>query len=229
MISIAIDGPSGAGKSTLAQSLAARLSYLYVDTGALYRAVGLAALRAGRDTKDQEAVAALLPDLRLSLTHGGGGQHVYLDGEDVSRAIREEEVGLAASDVSAHPPVRAFLLETQRRLARENDVIMDGRDIGTVVLPGADIKIFLTATPEERARRRYEELLARGEKASYDTVLADVQQRDHNDSNRAAAPLRRADDAIEVVTTGFTFEQSLELLLSVIQERLAKLQAENKA
>lgn len=228
MISIAIDGPSGAGKSTLAQSLAARLSYLYVDTGALYRAVGLAALRAGRDTKDQEAVAALLPDLRLSLTHGGG-QHVYLDGEDVSRAIREEEVGLAASDVSAHPPVRAFLLETQRRLARENDVIMDGRDIGTVVLPDADVKIFLTATPEERARRRYEELLARGEKASYDTVLADVQQRDHNDSNRAAAPLRRADDAIEVVTTGFTFEQSLELLLSVIQERLAKLQAENKA
>lgn len=220
MTSISIDGPSGAGKSTLARALAERIGYLYVDTGALYRAVGLAVLRAGRDTKNLEEVAALLPDLKISLAHEDGAQRVYLDGEDVSAAIREEAVGLAASDVSAHPPVRAFLLETQRRLARENDVIMDGRDIGTIVLPDADIKIYLTATPEERARRRYDELLARGEKANYETVLEDVQQRDYNDSHRTAAPLRKADDAIEVVTTGFTFEQSLELLLSVIQDRL---------
>lgn len=218
--SIAIDGPSGAGKSTLARALAERIGFLYVDTGALYRAVGLATLRAGKDPKNLEQVAALLPDIKLSLAHEGGVQQVYLGEEDVSAAIRGEEVGLAASDVSAHPPVRAFLLETQRRLSRENNVIMDGRDIGTVVLPAADIKIFLTATPEERARRRYEEILARGEKANYDLVLKDIEQRDYNDSHRAAAPLRRADDAIEVVTTGFTFEQSLELLLSVIQERL---------
>ncbi len=224
MTSIAIDGPSGAGKSTLAQALAARTGFLYVDTGALYRAIGLAALRARVDPKDEAEVEKVLPVIDLALRHVDGKQRILLDGEDVSEAIREEKVGIAASDVSAHPSVRAFLLDTQRRLARETNVIMDGRDIGTVVLPRANVKIFLTATSEERARRRYEELLARGDKASYDKVLKDIEKRDYNDSHRAAAPLRRAEDAIEVVTTGFTFDQSLELLLSVIQERLPKEQ-----
>jgi cytidylate kinase len=154
MISIAIDGPSGAGKSTLSRRLAQRLGFLYVDTGALYRAVGLAALRGGRDTKSGTAMEALLSSLKVDLRYVDGEQHVFLDGEDVSDAVRTEAVGMAASDVSAHGPVRAFLLDTQRRLAAENDVIMDGRDIGTVVLPNAQIKLYLTATAEDRARRR---------------------------------------------------------------------------
>lgn len=220
MTAITIDGPSAAGKSTLAKAIAQRLNFLYVDTGALYRAIALTVLRAGVYPKNEEAVSALLPDIALELRHDNGEQVVMLDGEDVSEAVRDEKVGLAASDVSAHPQVRDFLLETQRKIAQENNVIMDGRDIGTVVLPKADIKIFLTASPADRAHRRYEQILQRGEKADYDIVLKDVEQRDYNDSHRSASPLRKAEGAIEVVTNGFTFEQSLELLLSVIQERL---------
>ena len=225
MISIAIDGPSGAGKSSLSRALAKELGFLYVDTGALYRAVGLGVLRMGKDPKKEADVCAVLPGLDIGLKHVGGEQCVFLNGVDVSSAIRGEDVSMAASDVSAHVPVRAFLLEAQRKLARENNVIMDGRDIGTVILPDAQVKIFLTAAPEDRARRRHEELLAKGVAASYEEVLADVKQRDYNDSHRAAAPLTKAGDAIEVVTTGFEFERSFATLLGLIKERLASIGA----
>ena len=218
-ISVAIDGPSGAGKSTLAKRLAAHYGFLYVDTGAMYRAIGLYARRSGKDTKDRAAVAGLLPEIALSLRYEDGAQHIYLNGEDVSQAIRQEEVGMAASDVSAHPEVRAFLLETQRGFARESSVLMDGRDIGTVVLPDAEVKIFLTATPEERARRRHRELLEKGQAADYDTVLRDVRQRDYNDSHRAAAPLRQAEDAVLVDTTHDDFEQAFRRLCAIIDAK----------
>lgn len=192
MISIAIDGPSGAGKSTLAKRLAASFGWLYIDTGAMYRTVGLFAVRAGVPLEQEAAVAALLPDIRLALRMEEGVQHMLLNGEDVTGLIRTEQISMAASKVSAHPAVRAFLLETQRDFARRANVVMDGRDIGTVVLPDARVKIFLTASPETRARRRYDELIARGEDAVYETVLADVRRRDENDMTRAAAPLRPA-------------------------------------
>lgn len=221
MISIAIDGPSGAGKSTLARRLAGHYGYLYVDTGAMYRAIGLYALRRGVDRKDGPAVAALLPAIRLRLGYVEGAQHIFLNGEDVSAAIRTEEVGMAASDVSAHPAVRAFLLDTQRDLAREHDILMDGRDIGTVVLPGATLKIFLTASAEVRARRRCDELAAKGQPADYAAVLADVQRRDYNDSHRAAAPLQKAADAVLVDTSSLDFEQSFAALRDLIDARAA--------
>ncbi len=173
--SIAVDGPSGAGKSTLAKLLARRLGFLYVDTGAIYRTVGLRAYRAGVDPEDEAAVTALLDGLDIELKYGADGlQHMYLDGEDVTDAIRQHVISRYTSGVSAIPAVRAFLLERQRDMAREHDVIMDGRDIGTVVLPGADVKIFLTASPEDRARRRFDELRKRGQEADYDTVLRDI-------------------------------------------------------
>lgn len=222
MISVAIDGPSGAGKSTLSRRLAQELGFLYVDTGALYRTIGLAALRAGQDTKNEAGVEALLPQIKVNLKYINGTQHVFLGEEDVSDEIREEQVGMAASNVSAHVPVRGFLLETQRRLARENNVIMDGRDIGTVILPNAQVKIFLTASAEERARRRHLELTQKGGDASYETVLQDVKTRDFNDSNRAAAPLKQADDAVLADTTGLSFEESLELLKKIIEPHLPK-------
>ena len=217
MISVAIDGPSGAGKSTMSRAAAKELGFLYVDTGALYRTVGLAVLRAGKDPQSLAAVEALLPTAEVGLRYVDGEQRVFLNGEDVSQAIRAEKVGMAASAVSAHVPVRGFLLETQRRLAQENNVIMDGRDIGTVVLPNATVKIFLTAAPEERARRRWLELKEKGQEADYETVLADVKTRDYNDSHRAAAPLKQADDALLLDTTGKNFPQSLTLLLSAIE------------
>ena len=173
MISIAIDGPSGAGKSSLSRRLAAELGYIYVDTGAMYRTIGLHVLRSGADTEDEDAVAALLPGIRLEMRYVDGVQHMFLNGEDVSGLIRTEEVSMAASHVSAHPSVRAFLLDAQRALAKDNNVLMDGRDIGTVVLPGAQVKIFLTASAGDRARRRYDELIARGEWVSYEQVLAE--------------------------------------------------------
>ncbi len=216
MISIAIDGPSGAGKSTLARRLAAHYGYLYVDTGAMYRAVGLYGLRQGTDLADGAAVAALLPGVQLRLGYRDGVQHIYLNGEDVSEAIRAEQVGMAASAVSAHPAVRAFLLDTQRALAKTNSVLMDGRDIGTVVLPDADVKIFLTAAPEVRARRRYDQLREKGLPADYETVLADVKQRDYNDTHRAAAPLCQAPDALLVDTSKLDFEQSFQVLCRII-------------
>ena len=220
MISVAIDGPSGAGKSTLARRLAAELGYVYVDTGAMYRAIGLYGLRAGADLKDEAQMTALLPAIKLELRYADGAQHILLNGEDVSEAIRAEQVGMAASSVSAHPAVRAFLLETQRGLARQSNVLMDGRDIGTVVLPEADVKIFLTAAPEVRARRRWLELAERGQKAEFDAVLRDVVARDEQDSHRAAAPLRQAEDAVLVDTSEKDLEQSLALLTQIAKERL---------
>lgn len=220
MISVAIDGPSGAGKSSMARRLAAALGYLYVDTGAMYRAVGLYAVRQGADPHDEAAVAALLPAIHLDVRLQDGVQHVYLNGEDVSEAIRTEAVGMAASAVAANPAVRGFLLDAQRDLAARRDVLMDGRDIGTVVLPNATVKIYLTASAEARARRRLLELQAKGQDADFATVLADIERRDYQDSHRAAAPLRRAEDAVLVDTSDIGIEESFELLKRTILERL---------
>ena len=218
-ISIAIDGPSGAGKSTLARSIAAKLEYLYVDTGAIYRTIGLYALEKGIDPKDEAAVTASLPDIRVELAYGEDGlQHMLLNGRDVTKEIRLPEVSLYASAVSAHPPVRAFLLEMQRKLARENNVIMDGRDIGTVVLPDADVKVFLTASAAERARRRVLELEQRGTPQPFEKVLKEIEERDWNDSHRATAPLRQAEDAVLLDTTELDFAQSEQALLKLIGE-----------
>ena len=196
MISVAIDGPAGAGKSTLARRLAADFGYIYVDTGAMFRTIGLYALRAGKDPKDNEAVNALLPNITLEFAFIEGEQHIYLNGEDVSTAIRTEEVGMAASAVGANPSVRAFLLEMQRDMAKTQNILMDGRDIGTVVLPNATVKIFLTASPEARATRRWKEYQQKGIDTPYEDVLADVKQRDYQDTHRAAAPLKQADGCI---------------------------------
>lgn len=220
MVSVAIDGPAGAGKSTLARRLAAELGYIYVDTGAMFRTIGLYALRAGKDPKDNEAVNALLPEISLKFAFIGGEQHIYLNGEDVSTAIRTEEVGMAASAVGANPEVRAFLLGMQRDMAKTQDVLMDGRDIGTVVLPDATVKIFLTASPEARATRRWKEYQQKGVEASYEEVLADVRQRDYQDTHRAAAPLRQADDAQLLDTSEMNFEQSLEAMKKMIVEKV---------
>lgn len=220
MISVAIDGPSGAGKSSLAKRLARELGYTYVDTGAMYRAIGLYALRAGQDPHDAAAVEALLPQIGLRLASIDGAQHIYLNGEDVSSAIREETVGMAASAVGAHPAVRAFLLELQRSMARTQDVLMDGRDIGTVVLPEATVKIFLTASPEARAQRRWKELTEKGSAEPYEQVLADVLRRDEQDTGRAAAPLRQAEDAVRLDTSALDFEQSVEAMKRIIMARI---------
>ena len=220
MVSVAIDGPAGAGKSTLARRLAAELGYIYVDTGAMFRTIGLYALRAGKDPKDNEAVNALLPEISLKFAFIGGEQHIYLNGEDVSTAIRTEEVGMAASAVGANPEVRAFLLGMQRDMAKTQDVLMDGRDIGTVVLPDATVKIFLTASPEARATWRWKEYQQKGVEVSYEEVLADVRQRDYQDTHRAAAPLRQADDAQLLDTSEMNFEQSLEAMKKMIVEKV---------
>ena len=218
---VAVDGPSGAGKSTLAKAAAKELGITYVDTGAIYRVIGLAALRRGIEPHDAAAVAPMLPELEIGLKHGNDGlQHMYLDGEDVSDAIRLPEVSMYASAVSALPDVRAFLLEMQRSLARTQSVIMDGRDIGTVVLPDAEVKIFLTADEKVRAQRRCLELEQRGTPKPFDEVLAEIRERDYNDSHRAAAPLRRADGAVLVDTSELDFEQSKALLLKTIRERI---------
>lgn len=219
MVSVAIDGPAGAGKSTLARRLAAQLGYIYVDTGAMYRAVGLYALRAGQDPKDNAAVEELLPQISLRLDCPDGEQHIYLNGEDVSSAIRTEQAGMAASAVGANPAVRAFLLETQRQMARTQNVLMDGRDIGTVVLPDAAVKIFLTASPEARAVRRWKEYQEKGQQVSYEQVLEDVRQRDYQDTHREAAPLRQAEDAVLLDTSELDFEQSLAAMAAIIAEK----------
>ena len=221
--SIAIDGPSGAGKSTLAKMLARELGFLYVDTGAIYRTVGLAASRQGVCLEDAAAVEAILPGLDIGLGYGEDGlQHMYLNGEDVTEEIRRNQVSQYASQVSAIPAVRAYLLDMQRKLAREHDVIMDGRDIGTVVLPLADVKIYLTATAQDRARRRYEELLERGQQVDQDQILREVEERDRRDMGRQTAPLRQAEDAVAVDTTGNSLEDSYRQLLALIGERLAR-------
>jgi cytidylate kinase len=219
--SVAIDGPSGAGKSTLAKRLAEQLGFLYVDTGAIYRTVGLWVRKNGADPRDASAVAPLLETIQMDLSYGPDGlQHMTLNGEDVTDQIRQHEISTCASAVSALPPVRNFLLEMQRSLARSQSVVMDGRDIGTVVLPDAQVKIFLTASPEERARRRHRELLDRGQQADYDTVLKDIQARDLADSTRPVAPLRQSEDAVLVDTTGKSLEESFALLLRAVQEGL---------
>ena len=216
MISVAIDGPSGAGKSSLAKRLAADMGFTYVDTGAMYRSIGLYAVRAGVDPHDADAVAALLPQVKLGIRLIDGAQHIYLNGEDVSTAIRTEEVGMAASAVGANPAVRAFLLEMQRDMAKTQNILMDGRDIGTVVLPNATVKIFLTASAEARAQRRAKELAEKGQPADFATVLADIRQRDYQDTHRAIAPLKQADDAILVDTSDIGFDESFELLKRTI-------------
>lgn len=226
MINIAIDGPSGAGKSSLAKSLAKELSYIHVDTGALYRTIGLYAVRKGTNTKDSAEVTALLGDIRVSFGYDGeGGQHVYLNGEDVSDKIRDGKVAMAASDVSAIADVRAFLLDLQREIASRENIIMDGRDVGTVVLPRADIKLFLTASPEARAKRRYEEYRAKGLDVTYEKVYSDISERDRNDSTRAIAPLRKADDAVIIDNSGYKAEDTFAEAIRIIRGKLNDLRS----
>ena len=220
MISVAIDGPAGAGKSTIAKRLSARFGFVYVDTGALYRAIGLYALRQSADPADAAAVIPLLPQIKVELKFTDGSQHVYLNGEDVSESIRQNEVSMAASRVSAIPEVRAFLFDLQQQIAAANNIIMDGRDIGTVVLPNADVKIFLTASAEERAKRRLLELQEKGQTVDYDVLLAEIKERDHNDSTRAVAPLKQAEDAIPADTSTIGLEESVELLSDIIVSTL---------
>lgn len=218
-IAIAIDGPAGAGKSTIAKAAAKHLNYIYVDTGAMYRAIGLNCLRNGIDPTDAQAVTALLSDTKVSLARDEQkNQLVILNDEDVTGFIRTPEVSMAASRASAIPEVRAFLLSLQRDMAKEYDVIMDGRDIGTVVLPDAKVKIFLTASAEIRARRRYDELIEKGENVKYEDVLADVIERDNNDMNRPIAPLKPAQDSVLCDTSDLTLEESIDLLIKTIEE-----------
>ncbi|MCI8415840.1 MAG: (d)CMP kinase [Ruminiclostridium sp.] len=222
-LQVAIDGPAGAGKSSLAKALAQRLGAVYVDTGAIYRAVGLSIARQGGDCRKPEDVLPRLPEIKLTLDFGSDGlQRMYLNGEDVTEAIRDNAVSAYASQVSAIPEVRAFLLEMQRQLAAEQSVVMDGRDIGTVVLPQAQVKIFLTASPEQRALRRWKELRAKGQEADLAVIQAEIIQRDYDDSHRAAAPLRRAEDAVEVDTSALNLEESLEALYAVVKERAGR-------
>lgn len=219
-VSVAIDGPVGAGKSTIARAAAERLGFIYADTGALYRAVGLYCIRNGVDLDDKTAVASAVGGVQPEIRLCGGVQHVLLNGEDVSEQIRLPEVSMAASAVSAVPEVRSALLGMQRDIAAKNSVIMDGRDIGTVVLPDADVKIFLTAAAEIRAGRRFEELRTKGADVTFEEVLSDLNKRDYNDSHRVAAPLKQADDAVLADTSGLNFEQSVELVCGIIKERL---------
>lgn len=220
MISVAIDGPAGAGKSTIARAAAERLGFIYVDTGALYRAVGLKFIRSGADISSDAETERLLAETAVEIRFLNGEQHVFLNGEDVSGLIRTPEASMTASAVSAKPAVRAFLLEMQRKAARESNVIMDGRDIATVVLPQADVKIFLTASVEARAERRWRELCEKGERVSLEEVCADIEKRDYNDAHRAAAPLRQAEDAVLADTSDLNLEQSIELVLKIITERV---------
>jgi len=218
---VAVDGPSGAGKSTLAKAVAKALRITYVDTGAIYRVIGVAAQRRGIDPQDEAAVAAMLPELAIGLAHGADGlQRMSLNGEDVTDAIRLPEISRYASAVSAQSAVRAYLLDMQRKFARERSVIMDGRDIGTVVLPDADVKIFLTADAEVRARRRVLELEQRGTPQPYEEVLREMKERDWSDTHRAISPLVRAEDAVVLDTSALDFDQSRELLLHTIREKV---------
>lgn len=221
-VNVAIDGPAGAGKSTIARSAAKQLGYIYVDTGALYRTVGLYSIRKGYDTKDAEKVISTLGDIKITLGFKDGEQKVFLNGEDVSEAIRTPEASMGASNVSAIPKVREFLFDLQKDIAKENDCLMDGRDIGTVVLPDAQVKIFLTASPETRAMRRYKELIEKGSDVKYEDVLDDLIKRDYQDTHREIAPLKAADDAVIVDTSNYDFDGSLNAVLNVVKEKLDK-------
>ena len=220
VVAIAIDGPAAAGKSTFAKAIAASMGFIYVDTGALYRAIGYYAYDKVDSTKNAEAVSALLGEIDIQIKYIEGTQRIFLNGKDVSDDIRSPEMSMAASNVSAIPAVRAFLLDLQRRLAAENNVVMDGRDIGTVILPNAQVKIFLTASPEERARRRMLEYENKGQVVNYDQLLEEIKQRDYNDSHRATAPLKQADDAVLVDSTEMSFNQVLEKVTSIVKEKL---------
>lgn len=226
-ISVAIDGPSGAGKSTVARAAAMRLGYVYVDTGAMYRAIGLAVRRRGIDGEDAAGIAAVLPELTIRLAYENGTQHVLLCGEDVSDAIRTPEIAYYASKVSAVPAVRQFLLETQRSMAKSGNILMDGRDIGTVILPDAPVKIFLTASAETRAERRYLELREKGQQVTRERVLHDVVERDRQDMTRAVAPLRQAADAVLLDTSDMTLEQSIQAVLQIIEKKIEDLNHES--
>ena len=219
-INVAIDGPAGAGKSTISRRAAQALGFIYVDTGALYRTVGLNALRRGVDLEKTEAIAESVKGISVELKYENGEQAVFLNGENVSAFIRTPEASMAASKVSAVPAVREFLFGLQQDIAAKNDCVMDGRDIGTVVLPHADVKIFLTADAEVRAKRRYDELQQKGDKTPYAQILAETKQRDKQDSERAAAPLRQAADAVVLDTSGYTLEQSVEAILALVRRKL---------
>lgn len=224
MIRVAIDGPSGAGKSTVAKRIAKDLSIIYVDTGAMYRCIGLYALRQGLDTKDSQQVSSCLEQILLETSYDvQNGQRIFLNGEDVSEAIRTPDASMAASNVSAIPQVRAFLLDLQRDMAKKQSLVMDGRDIGTVVIPDAELKIFLTASPESRARRRYLEYVQKGQQPVYDDILRDVILRDHQDSTRAAAPLCQAQDAVKLDTTKINFEDTVSIIKEMILKKAAEL------
>ncbi len=220
MIRIAIDGPSGAGKSTLAKGLAEKLGIVYVDTGALYRTVGYYVKEQGIDPSDKKKVASLLPEIKIELRYEGGAQCVYLNGENLGDKIRRPEISMYASAVSAIPAVREFLLKTQKEVARLSSVVMDGRDIGTVILPDADVKIFLSASDEDRATRRYEELRGRGEDVKYEDVLSEMRERDKQDRERDVAPAIPAADAVLLDNSGFTNKMSLDAALAIVHERL---------
>ena len=218
MIRIAIDGPGGAGKSTVAKAVAKKLDILYVDTGALYRTVGLYVRSKNVDPKDAAGVGALLPEIKLEVKYENGAQKVYLNGVDHGDAIRTPEMSMYASLVSAIPSVRAFLLETQKDIARKNSVIMDGRDIGTVIIPDADLKVFMTASAECRAMRRYKELIQRGQTVNYEDVLAEMNQRDGQDSSRAIAPTKAADDAIYFDNSDLDFDQTVDAIIEMVKD-----------
>ncbi len=218
-LSIGIDGPVGAGKSSVADAVAARLGILHLDTGAMYRALGLMALRKGIDPKDEQAIIALCGEIRISVGHEKDGQHTFVNGMDVTNSIRTPEVSMAASTVSRYAPVRKAMVETQRKLATETDMLLDGRDICTTVLPNATAKIFLTAAPEERARRRWVELRDKGGKESYEEVLRAVKERDEQDMNREVEPLRQAEDAVLVDSTTLSFKQVVETILRIVEEK----------
>ena len=219
MIQIAIDGPGGAGKSTVAKEIAKRLGIVYVDTGALYRTIGLYVCQKDVDPHDAEAVTALLPDIHIEVRYEGGAQCVYLNGVDHGDQIRTPQMSMYASAVSAIPAVRAFLLETQKDIARKNSVIMDGRDIGTVILPNADLKVFMTASAECRARRRYDELVAKGQSVRFEDVLREMNERDLQDSTREIAPAKAAADAIVLDNSGMTIDESAEAVIALLRER----------
>ena len=219
MFQIAIDGPSGAGKSSVAKAIAAKLGIVYVDTGALYRTVGYFARSRGVARTDAAGVVALLPEISIAVRYENGAQHVYLNGEDLGERIREPEISMYASAVSAVPEVRAFLLDTQQDIAAKNSVIMDGRDIGTVILPHAEVKVFLTASNEARARRRTKELLEKGIEARYEDVLREMKERDAQDSGRAIAPAIPAPDAVHLDNSGMTIEQSVEAVIAIIEQK----------